>query len=149
MCLTADHEIHATLLVVFGRGLLLTGPAGIGKSTLALQLAERGHALVVDDSPRFERRGNRLHGLSRNGFEGLLHLPGAGLIDLRQRLGSGVFVAESPVDLVVDLQNGEGREGWSPVRINNVTLPRYRLPVTTGLAGRIEALIEEKISSGD
>jgi len=40
---------HASLVDVYGVGILLTGKAGIGKSEVALDLVERGHRLVADD----------------------------------------------------------------------------------------------------
>ena len=40
---------------VFNSGVLLTGPAGAGKSSLALGLMDRGHALFADDLVRLER----------------------------------------------------------------------------------------------
>jgi len=43
------HSVHGTLVAVYGRGLLIAGEAGVGKSELALQLVERGHRLVADD----------------------------------------------------------------------------------------------------
>ena len=43
-------EIHGTLVDVYGVGLLFTGRSGIGKSEIALDLVERGHRLVADDT---------------------------------------------------------------------------------------------------
>ena len=43
-------EVHATLVDVYGVGLLFTGRSGIGKSEIALDLVERGHRLVADDT---------------------------------------------------------------------------------------------------
>lgn len=41
---------HAASAAVGGRGLLLVGPKGAGKSTLALALAARGHSLLGDET---------------------------------------------------------------------------------------------------
>ncbi|WZU03221.1 hypothetical protein MGH68_19590 [Erysipelothrix sp. D19-032] len=34
---------------VYGRGVLIIGGSGMGKSELALELINRGHSLVADD----------------------------------------------------------------------------------------------------
>ncbi|HET9317333.1 MAG TPA: hypothetical protein VFQ51_17210, partial [Vicinamibacteria bacterium] len=41
---------HAATVAVAGRGALLVGPKGSGKSTTALALAARGHALLGDET---------------------------------------------------------------------------------------------------
>lgn len=41
--------LHGALVRVNGRGIVLTGPTGAGKSTLALWLARHGHAVFGDD----------------------------------------------------------------------------------------------------
>ena len=47
--LAPEVSIHATLVDIYGVGLLLTGKSGIGKTETALDLVERGHRLVADD----------------------------------------------------------------------------------------------------
>lgn len=85
--------IHATAVAVAGRGVLLLGPPGSGKSDLALRLIDRGAVLIADD---------RVHVAA----DGTLHPPAAlaGLIEVR---GLGILarphVAGVPAALVVDL----------------------------------------------
>ncbi|MDW7680961.1 MAG: HPr kinase/phosphorylase, partial [bacterium] len=47
---------HGSLVDVYGVGMLITGRSGIGKSEVALDLVERGHRLVADDSVMLFRR---------------------------------------------------------------------------------------------
>ncbi|MGB4627473.1 MAG: HPr(Ser) kinase/phosphatase, partial [Erysipelotrichaceae bacterium] len=42
-------SVHGVLLQVYGRGILITGQSGIGKSEIALELVKKGHVLVADD----------------------------------------------------------------------------------------------------
>ena len=44
--------LHATCVAVDGRGLLILGPSGSGKSGLALRLIALGATLVSDDRTR-------------------------------------------------------------------------------------------------
>ena len=56
--LVAEHVVmHGVFMEVLGIGVLLTGPSGIGKSELALELVSRGHRLVADDAPLFMLSG--------------------------------------------------------------------------------------------
>lgn len=41
--------LHASSVVIDGGAVAFCGPSGMGKSTLALRLARRGHAVVSDD----------------------------------------------------------------------------------------------------
>jgi HPr kinase/phosphorylase len=47
--------VHATAVAVDGRGLLITGASGAGKSSLALALIGLGAQLVSDDQTLLER----------------------------------------------------------------------------------------------
>jgi HPr kinase/phosphorylase len=52
--------LHATAVAVDGRGLLITGAAGAGKSSLAVALIGLGAHLVSDDQTVLERIGDRV-----------------------------------------------------------------------------------------
>jgi hypothetical protein len=100
-------EIHATAVAIDGRGVLLRGRSGAGKSDLALRLVDRGALLVSDDRVRIERRGGMLYLLP----------PPAAPAALRHRLevrGLGIVplpgIAEAPLALVVDLAPGRSLE---------------------------------------
>ncbi|MEC9182929.1 MAG: aldolase, partial [Pseudomonadota bacterium] len=41
--------VHATAIAIDGKGVLLRGPSGSGKSDLALRLLEAGGVLIGDD----------------------------------------------------------------------------------------------------
>ena len=48
--LAPQEKQHAVMVEVFGMGVLIKGESGVGKSETALELLERGHRLVSDDS---------------------------------------------------------------------------------------------------
>lgn len=53
------ETIHATTVAIGGRGVLITGPPGSGKSDLALRLIDRGATLVSDDRTTVRAEGGR------------------------------------------------------------------------------------------
>lgn len=56
-CPPLPCQLHATCVSLLGNGLLLVGRAGIGKSTLALELMALGAELVADDRCDISVRG--------------------------------------------------------------------------------------------
>ncbi|MEM9289651.1 MAG: HPr kinase/phosphatase C-terminal domain-containing protein [Pseudomonadota bacterium] len=73
------HLIHATAVCIDGKGILLTGEPGAGKSDLALRLIDQGATLVGDDALVLEdgylRAPARLKGKIEARGIGILSLP--------------------------------------------------------------------------
>lgn len=89
--MTDDSEnIHASCVAIAGRGVLILGASGTGKSALALQLLAYGATLVADDRTDVTRRGAeliadvpaRIAGLIEARHVGLLRLPHGGPVPL-------------------------------------------------------------------
>jgi HPr kinase/phosphorylase len=97
---TPSHEIlHATCVAVAGRGLLILGASGSGKSALALRLISRGAALVSDDLTRLDLNHETLVARCPN-------LDLAGVIEAR---GTGILRAPSVESTEVVLAVDMGR----------------------------------------
>jgi len=80
--------VHASLVDVYGVGLLFTGRSGIGKSETALDLVERGHRLVADDVVRITRRhGDFLIGSCNEVLKHTMEIRGLGVIDVQAIFG--------------------------------------------------------------
>src|SRR3546814_14236208 len=54
------QTVHATTVALDGTGVLLRGPAGSGKSDLALRLIDQGARLVADDRTALALEGGRI-----------------------------------------------------------------------------------------
>ena len=76
----AAHPYQATCVEIDGRGLLILGPSGSGKSSLALSLIDRGARLVGDDSLLVEERDGRLLAGPHPNTRGLLEIRNLGLL---------------------------------------------------------------------
>ena len=56
----AKIQVHGTCVALEGVGILLRGPAGAGKSDLAVRLIDGGAVLVADDLCQIHREGEQL-----------------------------------------------------------------------------------------
>lgn len=74
--------LHASCVALDGRGVLLIGPSGIGKSDIALQLVDRGAALVSDDQTEIWAEGEALFAAPPAPLRGLLEIRPVGLLRL-------------------------------------------------------------------
>jgi serine kinase of HPr protein (carbohydrate metabolism regulator) len=86
---------QASCVAIAGRGVLIEGAPGSGKSSLALALIDRGAALVGDDGVLLERRDGWLWALPPPAIAGLLEIRNIGLVRLPP--------VPAPVALVVRL----------------------------------------------
>lgn len=77
---TAAHQ--ASCVSIGGRGALIEGPPGTGKSSLVLALIDRGATLVGDDGVLLELREGRLWALPPPRIAGLLEIRNVGLAKL-------------------------------------------------------------------
>ena len=76
----APLVLHASAVAVAGRGLLIRGASGSGKSGLALQLMALGADLVADDRTVVTRRGGTLWLSAPDPIRGLIEARGLGLL---------------------------------------------------------------------
>ncbi|HLJ63468.1 MAG TPA: serine/threonine protein kinase [Stellaceae bacterium] len=88
--------IHGTSIALDGRGVLLRGPSGSGKSDLALRLLESGARLVADDQTELTREGEGVIMSAPAPIAGRIEAWGLGIVEV-PALGAAKLA------LVVDL----------------------------------------------
>jgi HPr kinase/phosphorylase len=89
-------------------GHLITGESGVGKSETALELIERGHRLISDDTVKLRNiSDNYLIGMGENPL--LAHhmeIRGLGIINLANLYGVGAIRDRKQVQLAIHLDHG-------------------------------------------
>lgn len=102
--------LHGGFLAVGNMGILITGRPGIGKSTLAACLLNRGHSLVSDDATDIYRDENQLIGQSPPAIRGKLWINGEGIIDVQRRWGTSSIKIKRRLDVILHLLGTDTQE---------------------------------------
>ena len=124
---------NVTCVAIGGRGVLIEGAPGSGKSSLALALIDRGAVLVGDDGVTLQRDGDDVLASPPPNIAGKLETRNVGLVDLP--------TCSAPLALVLRLDEAAERLPDSPMQrdIAGVTLPLITLwPESPHLAMRAE-----------
>lgn len=132
--------MHGTFLDVYGVGLLFTGQSGMGKSEIALDLIERGHRLVADDTVRVTRIAEDV--LIGRGHEHLQHfmeIRGIGIINVRDLFGIRAVRVQKRLEVVVNLKQWNAKKDWERqgleegfAKVLDVDIPHVTVPLFPG-----------------
>jgi HPr kinase/phosphorylase len=133
-------SLHASLVDVYGVGLLFTGRSGIGKSETALDLVERGHRLVADDVVEVIRKGEDvIIGTGRKLLEHNMEIRGIGVVDVREIFGIRAIRIQKRIEVVVRLEEWQpdkhyDRHGLerASTRILDTPIPEVIIPIFPG-----------------
>jgi len=150
--LSETYAIHGVLLRIDGSGVLLGGAAGIGKSELALQLIQRGHALIADDAPVLYRSAAaRLTGVCSPVLANFLEVRSLGLLNILAMYGAAAIAPCQELDLIITLQQTSGarprrlapEQTWH--KFGDVAIREVTLEITPGrpVVALVEALVRQ------
>lgn len=106
-----------------GRGVLLRGSSGSGKSDLALRLIDGGACLVSDDYTDIEARQGRLFASAPPEIRGMLEVRGLGVLRIASESAVGL-------DVVIDLATAADTPRMPPstrLEILGVFLPVFKV----------------------
>ncbi|WP_112321801.1 HPr kinase/phosphorylase [Oceanibium sediminis] len=116
------ERLHATCVALDGRGVLLRGVSGSGKSSVAVQMIGLGATLVADDHVLVARRGDAVIATAPPRLRGMIEVRGIGLARLD-------FVPETVICLVADMDRAAGQRLPDP---EQVTITSRCLPLIRG-----------------
>ncbi len=132
--------IHGVLVEVYGIGVLITGDSGVGKSETALELIERGHRIISDDTVKLKSVADSyLIGSGENPM--LAHhmeIRGLGIINITNLFGVGAIREKKQVQLSVELETWDSSKQYDRIGDSltatylGVSIPKIVLPVRPG-----------------
>ncbi len=150
--------LHGVFMEVMTIGVLLTGPSGIGKSELALELIARGHSrLVADDAPKFSRIApDIVRGSCPEVLRDFLEVRGLGIINVRKLYGDSSIKNEKYLRLIIQLERMDEKQlmqldrlegSYRTRRVLDVEIPEITLPVAPGrnLAVLLECAVRNHV----
>ncbi|HCM14786.1 MAG TPA: HPr(Ser) kinase/phosphatase [Candidatus Cloacimonas sp.] len=134
-----EKTIHATLVDVFGLGIMLTGKSGIGKSECALDLVHRGHSLVGDDLISLRYLDDQLYGRPGREFGHFMEIRGVGFVNVERMFGIERTRRQKSIDLQIELMPWQENMDYERIGLANsyaehlgVKIPIIYLPVSPG-----------------
>ncbi|MGL4606376.1 MAG: HPr(Ser) kinase/phosphatase [Eubacteriaceae bacterium] len=134
------ESLHGVLVEVFGVGVLITGPSGIGKSETALEIVKRGHCLIADDVVEVKRiRDSHLIGTAPEILQHFMEIRGIGIIDVRTLYGARAVKRTIEIDMVIRLENWDERSPYDRLGLDDrqleilgLKVPEVMIPVSGG-----------------
>jgi serine kinase of HPr protein (carbohydrate metabolism regulator) len=121
-----EQLLHATCVAIDGKGALIQGDPGSGKSDLALrfitQFSSEGARLVADDQVRVHREGSVLRAESPENVAGLIEVRGLGIVETEH-------LSSCEIVLVVSLTGRDEIERMLPEPVPSLEIIGVRLPM--------------------
>ena len=142
------ESVHGSLVIMNGLGVMIIGESGIGKSEAVLELIQRGHLFVSDDTVFVKKIGTEFFGEPSPITKGYLEARGMGLIDVPSVYGLKSVKDKTIINLVIELVgekdlNNVDRLGTDDLsyEILGGKIKKMQLPLKTGrsLSSLIEA----------
>lgn len=128
--MSRDATVHASAVWLGSAGILIRGPSGSGKSSLALTLIDGGAELIGDDRIVIQAVDSQLRATAVSTIAGLIEVRGQGIFKIPYR-------SPAPIHLVVDLSPTEAclrlpTPDEARTAVEGIVLPRLRLPIGIG-----------------
>ncbi len=133
---TSIH-IHGVFVRLEGKGVLIIGKSGMGKSEIALDLIHKGHTLISDDSVLFYKKNkSKIIGEAPFILRNLIEVRGLGILDIKKLFGRKSVSLRNELSLVIELKPYQNEMAYSRLEMNigsfnlfDIAIPKIELPV--------------------
>ncbi len=149
---TSTH-IHGVFVRLKGKGVLIIGKSGIGKSEIALDLIQKGHSLISDDSVVFYKNNkSNIIGEAPSILRNLIEVRGLGILDIKKLFGRKSVSLRNELSLVIELKPYQNEIVYSRLEMNigsfnlfDIAIPKIELPVNQ--TRHVSLLIETAVKN--
>lgn len=101
--------VHGVLVRILGRGVLIMGESGVGKTAFGLSLMHSDNRWVADDAVVLEGRGDALYGRGHERTRDWIAVRGRGILRAEGLLGGERLLGQTRVDLIIRLIRTSGK----------------------------------------
>jgi HPr kinase/phosphorylase len=149
----ATTHIHGVFVRLEGKGVLIIGKSGIGKSEIALDLIHKGHALISDDSVVFYKKNTTsIIGEAPSILRNLIEVRGLGILDIKKLFGRKSISLRNKLSLVIELKPYQNEIAYSRLEMNfgsfnlfDIAIPKIELPINQ--TRHVSLLIETAVKN--
>lgn len=140
--------IHGNLLEIYGKGVVIMGESGIGKSETTIELVKGGHLFVADDAIDCKKIFDKVIGSPSLIAKGFMEVRGLGIIDVARLFGIEKIKESTYIDVIIELVEFKPQihdferlgKDLQYKEIHGIKIPYYLIPVANGK--KISDLIE-------
>ena len=145
--------IHGGLLSIYGKGVLIRGESGMGKSEIALELIKRGPLLVADARVDCYRIHNKIVGKAPELLREMLEIRGIGVINVSRMFGVSSVLPKAEINFQVNLEPWKADQDYDRVGIEEkkhenilgIDIPKIVVPVREGRS--MAVIIESAVTN--
>jgi serine kinase of HPr protein (carbohydrate metabolism regulator) len=101
--------VHGVLVRILGRGVLIMGESGVGKTAFGLSLMHSDNRWVADDAVILEGRGDALYGRGHERTRDWIAVRGRGILRAEELLDGERLLGQTRVDLIIRLIRASGK----------------------------------------
>jgi HPr kinase/phosphorylase len=149
----ATKYAHGVFVVIKGKGILIVGKPGIGKSEVALDLIYRGNKLIADDSVEFFKQDkNTLIGQAPSLLANIMEVRNLGILDIKKLFGDKSVIKKEKLFLVVELKSFQKKMPYPRLdmdigsfKLFDITVPKIDLPINK--TRHVSLLIETAVNN--
>jgi HPr kinase/phosphorylase len=149
----ATKYVHGVFVVIKGKGILIVGKSGIGKSEVALDLIYRGNKLIADDSVEFFKQDkNTLIGQAPSLLANIMEVRNLGILDIKKLFGDKSIIKKEKLFLVIELKTFQKKMSYPRLdmdigsfKLFDITVPKIELPINK--TRHVSLLIETAVKN--